>query len=69
VIEQGGANRAVEVTDGGQQGAQQPDLRTDQLGEHFRGQTDRRRWDRPEPGEQLGGAAATAVGVTAAEGC
>jgi hypothetical protein len=68
VAEQASAKSAVQVTDGGQQGAKQPDLGTDQLGENFRGQTDRRGGDRAEPGEKLGGTAATAVGIPAAEG-
>jgi hypothetical protein len=40
VAEQPGAEGPVEIGDGAKQGAQQPDLDADQLGEDLRGDTD-----------------------------
>lgn len=68
MAEQAGAKGAVEVGDGGQQGAKQPDLGQDQLGQRLLAQAQWWGWGCPQPGEQVGGAAATAVGMPAAEG-
>jgi len=55
--------RPIQVGDGGQQDAQQSDLGAHQLSEHLGSKTDQCRWRRPQPPEQLGRAAAAAVGV------
>ena len=65
--EQPGPQRPVEFGDGDQQGAQQSDLGAHQLCEHLGSKTDRCRGRRPQPPEQLGRAAAAAVGVPPAE--
>jgi hypothetical protein len=57
VAEQPGAQRVVQVGDRGQQGAQQPDLGADELGEHLGSEPDRGRWGGAEPLEELGRAA------------
>jgi hypothetical protein len=59
---------AVEVGDRGQQRAQQPDLGVDELGEGLGVQAARWGGCGPEALEELGWAAAAAVGVPAAEG-
>jgi hypothetical protein len=59
--------RPIGFGDGGQQDAQQSDLGAHQLSEHLGSKTDRCRWRRPQPPEQLGRAAAAAVGVPPAE--
>jgi len=68
VAEQAGGEGSVEVGDGGKQGTQQPDLGADQFGQRLRSQAQWWGWRCAQPGEQLGGAAATAVGMPPAEG-
>jgi hypothetical protein len=66
--EQPGAKRPVEFGDGAQQRSQQADLGADQVGEDLGGESDGGCRSCAEPLEELGGAAATAVGVPPAEG-
>jgi hypothetical protein len=68
VAKQAGAKGSVKVGDGGQQGAQQPNLGADQFGKRLLSQAQWWGWGCPQPDEQLGGAAAAAVGVPTAEG-
>jgi hypothetical protein len=68
VANQAGGEGAVEVGDGAKQGPKQPDLSADQLGQRLWCQAQWWGWGCAQPGEQLGGAAAAAVGMPAAEG-
>ena len=68
VANQAGTQGAVQVGDGAKQGAQQPDLSSDQFGQRLLAQAQWWGWGCPQPGEQFGGATAAAVGMPAAEG-
>jgi hypothetical protein len=68
VPEQPGAKRSVEFGDGAQPRSQQADLGADQVGEDLRGESDGGCGGAAQPCEELGGAAAAAVGVPPAEG-